>query len=165
MVAEMKNNLRTSCRLNFLTKPKRTSNLSGPPIAKLNHFKSYERKPPTSSSKINFNTFALLMLFLTVLLDLTVIADASPYIMNNCILNSNLAIDANDVSSCTYGYEVDACGTFFCTKGPKSYCGGKFERYGVCGEGLMCNKCNRCTGCSTKTFECWYDDNCIWSSD
>ena len=162
-VAEMKNSTGLCYRLNCLTKG--TTRLIGPPIARVGHLRRYERNNHTFASKIKFNTAALLILFLAVLLDLTLISDASPYIMNNCILNPQHAVDKDDASSCRYGFEVDACGTFFCTKGPSSYCGGKFERYGVCGEGLMCNKCNRCTGCSTKTFECWYDDNCIWSSD
>ena len=136
---------------------------------KENNCKGYYKKPKASfhtPSRIIFSSLALLSLSLFfVLLNLAEDANASPYIMSNCLLNPQLAVDPNDALNCKYGFEVDACGTYFCSKGPKSYCGGKFERYGVCGEGLMCNKCNRCTGCSTKTFECWYDDNCIWSSD
>ena len=130
-----------------------------------NNFKGYNKRPLGSSKSI-FSSLTLLSLSLFVmLLILTEYSNASPYIMSNCLLNPQLAVDPNEAENCKYGFEVDACGTYFCSKGPKSYCGGKFERYGVCGEGLMCNKCNRCTGCSTKTFECWYDDNCIWSSD
>ena len=81
--------------------------------------------------------------------------------MKNCLLNPELAVDPKDAENCKYGFEVDACGTHFCSKGPNEYCGGKFERYAICGEGLMCNKCNRCTGCSTKSSECWYDEYCI----
>lgn len=81
--------------------------------------------------------------------------------MKNCLLNLELAVDPKDAENCKYGFEVDACGTHFCSKGPNEYCGGKFERYAICGEGLMCNKCNRCTGCSTKSSECWYDESCI----
>jgi hypothetical protein len=130
-----------------------------------------QKKPKASfhtPSRIIFSSLTSSLVSLSlfvVLLNLAEDANASPYIMSNCLLNPQLAVDPNDALNCKYGFEVDACGTYFCSKGPKSYCGGKFERYGVCGEGLMCNKCNRCTGCSTKTFECWYDDNCIWSSD
>ena len=35
-------------------------------------------------------------------------------------------------------------------------------RYGTCADGLMCSNCNRCQGCSFKTFICWDDRNCIW---
>ena len=37
-------------------------------------------------------------------------------------------------------------------------------RYGTCAEGLMCSNCNRCQGCSFRTFICWDDRNCIWWS-
>ena len=47
--------------------------------------------------------------------------------------------------------------------GPGEVCGGKHQRYGICGEGLMCSNCNRCQGCSMKTFECFDDRQCIWS--
>ena len=47
--------------------------------------------------------------------------------------------------------------------GPGEVCGGKNERYGICGEGLMCSNCQRCQGCSLKTFECFDDRQCIWS--
>ena len=48
-----------------------------------------------------------------------------------------------------------------CTKGPGDHCGGKDNLYGTCGEGLMCSNCNRCIGCSRKTFECFDDRLCI----
>ena len=35
-------------------------------------------------------------------------------------------------------------------------------RYGTCADGLMCSNCNRCQGCSFRTFICWDDRNCIW---
>lgn len=172
VVVEQKHNLRFNSDQNIVvTKP----NYGALNLCKLSingredNFKRCNRKPVTSShtlSKIIFSALPLLSLSLFVmLLNLTEDANASPYIGNNCILNPQLAVDPNEAVNCVYGFEVDACGTHFCSKGPKSYCGGRFERYGICGEGLMCNKCNRCTGCSTKTFECWYDDNCIWSSD
>ena len=61
---------------------------------------------------------------------------------------------------CKYGWELDACGDKTCTKGPGDLCGGKHNRYGICGEGLMCSNCNRCYGCSLKTFECFEDTRC-----
>jgi len=68
-----------------------------------------------------------------------------------------------DEGRCSYGWEVDACGRKSCTKGPGDICGGKNNRYGICGEGLMCSNCNRCQGCSLKTFECYDDRTCISS--
>jgi len=68
-----------------------------------------------------------------------------------------------DVKKCQYGWEMDPCGNKVCTKGPGEVCGGKHQRYGVCGEGLMCSNCLRCQGCSLKTFECFDDPHCIWS--
>ena len=157
-----KNNQGISGRLNS----NRTSNLIPSSFPKAGRPIIYTKNCFTSTSRrINVNTFKLLTLLLGMLIGFTAVTHASPYIMTNCMVNPQLSVEFSDVSSCKYGFEEDACGQFFCTKGPKSYCGGKFERYGICGEGLMCNKCNRCTGCSTKTFECWYDDNCIWSSD
>jgi len=64
--------------------------------------------------------------------------------------------------NCIYGTTKDACGNDQCTKGPGEMCGGKFGRYGTCADGLMCSNCNRCQGCSFKTFKCWDDRNCIW---
>ena len=120
-----------------------------------------------SRSEINsiLNAMMLMSFLVFAFLNLSGSANAFPFIQRNCLLNLERAVSAEDAHLCKYGYEVDACGTFFCTEGPKSYCDGKFDRYGVCGDGLMCNTCNRCTGCSTKTFECWYDEHCIWSSD
>ena len=68
-----------------------------------------------------------------------------------------------DVKECRYGWETDICGHKSCSKGPGETCGGKDQRYGVCGEGLMCSNCNRCQGCSFRTFRCYDDRNCIWS--
>lgn len=73
-------------------------------------------------------------------------------------------IQVNDANKCTYGWEVDACGNQICTKGPGEVCGGKGQRYGVCGEGLVCSNCNRCQGCSLRTYECFDDPKCIWSA-
>jgi len=75
----------------------------------------------------------------------------------------NRANAVNNEKKCKYGWEMDPCGTKLCTKGPGEVCGGKNERYGICGEGLMCSNCQRCQGCSLKTFECFDDRQCIWS--
>eukprot|EP00090_Calanus_glacialis_P023354 TRINITY_DN36034_c0_g1_i1.p2 TRINITY_DN36034_c0_g1~~TRINITY_DN36034_c0_g1_i1.p2 ORF type:complete len:106 (-),score=26.78 TRINITY_DN36034_c0_g1_i1:225-542(-) len=65
-------------------------------------------------------------------------------------------------SDCTYGITTNNCGHTVCLKGPGEMCGGKFGRYGTCADGLMCSNCNRCQGCSFRTFICWDDRNCIW---
>lgn len=163
-IAEDKHNLGLSRAKGNGTTSNYTSNLTNQSINQKEICKGYNRKPLPASG-INFHSLALLPLVVALFLSLSGDSNASPYLKNNCLLNPELAVDPEEAPSCKYGFEVDACGSFFCSKGPSSYCGGKFERYGVCGDGLMCNKCNRCTGCSTKTFECWYDVNCIWSSD
>jgi len=163
-ILERQHNLSYNHYNNTVSQPKNASGLTKQTADREKIFRGCNRKVFTSSW-INFQFLTLALLLLVMLLSITVEVDGSPYIMTNCLLNPNLAVDPDEAKNCKFGFEVDACGTHFCSKGPKSYCGGKFERYGVCGEGLMCNKCNRCTGCSTKTFECWYDDNCIWSSD
>jgi len=143
--------------------PKNASYLTKPTTNREKIIKGSKRNLLTSSWNFQFLTLCSLIFLMFLFKSMEV--NGSPFVMSNCILNTELAVDPAEAPNCKYGFEVDACGTHFCSKGPKSYCGGKFERYGVCGEGLMCNKCNRCTGCSTKTFQCWYDDNCIWSSD
>merc|ERR1712106_577123 len=44
-----------------------------------------------------------------------------------------------------------------CNRGPGQFCDGG---YGPCDEGLVCSTCNRCEGCSFKTFTCWQDTEC-----
>ncbi|XP_040582057.1 neuroparsin-A [Lepeophtheirus salmonis] len=65
-----------------------------------------------------------------------------------------------DVSKCEFGWYYDLCDVKTCAKGPRDHCGGRHNRYGVCGEGLMCSNCNRCQGCSLHTFECFHDNFC-----
>ena len=149
--------------IDTILQPKNASHLTKPTANRENKVKGCKRNLLTSSWNFQFLTLCSLVFIMFLFKSMEV--NGSPFVMSNCILNTELAVDPEEAQNCKYGFEVDACGTHFCSKGPKSYCGGKFERYGVCGEGLMCNKCNRCTGCSTKTFQCWYDDNCIWSSD
>jgi len=149
--------------IDTILQPKNASHLTKPTANRENIIKGCKRN--LSSSSWNFQFLTLCSLLFIMFLFKSMEVNGSPFVMSNCILNTEQAVDPAEAKNCKYGFEVDACGTHFCSKGPKSYCGGKFERYGVCGEGLMCNKCNRCTGCSTKTFQCWYDDNCIWSSD
>ena len=122
-------------------------------------------KQPSSCLMCLKSSSVFTILALVVLLKMITVAEATPFMMHSCIFNQQHRVRPDEATTCKYGYEVDACGNYFCTKGPRDFCGGKHERYGLCGEGLMCNKCNRCIGCSTKTFECFEDDNCIWSSD
>ena len=149
--------------IDTILQPKNASHLTKQTTNREKIIKGCKRNLLTSSWNFQFLTLCSLLFIMFLFKSMEV--NGSPFVMSNCILNTDLAVDPAEAPNCKYGFEVDACGTHFCSKGPKSYCGGKFERYGVCGEGLMCNKCNRCTGCSTKTFQCWYDDNCIWSSD
>jgi hypothetical protein len=60
----------------------------------------------------------------------------------SCLFNRHMRV--NNINECRFGWEVDACNNKVCTKGPGEVCGGKHMRYGICGEGLMCNNCNRC---------------------
>lgn len=101
------------------------------------------------------------MVFIMVMMafNLALIVKAYP---RACAYNRGQRVD--DVKKCRYGWEVDPCGNKICTKGPGEVCGGKNQRYGICGEGLMCSNCNRCQGCSLRTFECFDDPKCIWSA-
>ena len=55
-------------------------------------------------------------------------------------------------AECKYGITKNNCGQTVCLKGPGEMCGGKFGGYGTCADGLMCSNCNRCQGCSFRTF-------------
>ncbi|XP_023340265.1 neuroparsin-A [Eurytemora carolleeae] len=69
--------------------------------------------------------------------------------------------EVEETGDCHYGTTYDRCGNRVCMKGPGEVCGGKYGRYGTCGDGLMCSNCNRCQGCSYQTFSCWSDTNCL----
>ena len=67
---------------------------------------------------------------------------------------------------CLHGWVTTPCGGRVCRKGPGGVCGGSQAQYGVCGEGLQCSDCNRCTGCSYRLFRCYSDhDKCASSDD
>jgi hypothetical protein len=87
-------------------------------------------------------TFAAAALVVACVATFATPADAYITSARSCQFNRHMRVE--DVSSCRYGWEVDACGNKICTKGPAEVCGGKHMRYGICGEGLMCNNCNRC---------------------
>ena len=86
------------------------------------------------------------------------------------------------LQDCAYDTTKDQCGNEVCLRGPGEMCGGKYgrwklsriekliinnwnSRYGTCADGLMCSNCNRCQGCSFRTFICWEDKNCIYWPD
>jgi len=76
---------------------------------------------------------------------------------------SQIPVNSNpEELDCYYGITSDMCGNKACLKGPGEMCGGKYGRYGTCADGLMCSNCNRCQGCSFRSFMCWDDKNCIW---
>ncbi|XP_014226154.1 neuroparsin-A-like [Trichogramma pretiosum] len=58
-------------------------------------------------------------------------------------------------AKCKYGSAFSRwCGLRECLKGPGEICGGARNKYGVCGDGMYC-RCNKCTGCSIDTLECF----------
>jgi len=108
----------------------------------------------------------IVILLVTTLISLTLMVPLASAYPRGCgySRSQRVGIRVDDASKCTYGWEVDACGNQICTKGPGEVCGGKNQRYGVCGEGLVCSNCNRCQGCSLRTYECFDDPKCIWSA-
>ena len=61
----------------------------------------------------------------------------------NCLNSAYWPGRTNDPDSCLFGWVADSCHVMFCAKGPREMCGGKNNRYGLCGEGLMCGNCDR----------------------
>ena len=106
------------------------------------------RTTPPSPATSRYNKVALLRASTIIAALVTLVlcmatTSADPYgSARSCLFNRHLRID--NVNKCKFGWEVDACGNKICTKGPGEVCGGKHMRYGICGEGLMCNNCNRC---------------------
>jgi len=108
-------------------------------------------------------SLAVAAVFIVMLAAATLPGSAEAYVLRGCYGQTEPG--HFDGGSCKYGWEVDACGRHSCTKGPGDHCGGKDNLYGTCGEGLMCSNCNRCIGCSRKTFECFDDRLCITGFD
>ena len=99
--------------------------------------------PCVTSHKVSLLRASTIAAVFIMLVLCVVTASADPYgSARSCLFNRHLRVD--NVSRCKFGWEVDACGNKICTKGPGEVCGGKHMRYGICGEGLMCNNCNRC---------------------
>ena len=65
------------------------------------------------------------------------------YYTDDCLTSAFWPGRTNHPEMCTFGWETDPCGNTFCAKGPREMCGGKNNRYGLCGEGLMCGNCDR----------------------
>ncbi|CAL4188303.1 unnamed protein product, partial [Meganyctiphanes norvegica] len=61
--------------------------------------------------------------------------------------------------NCKFGVAMDWCRRPVCSKGPGESCGGRWMQHGTCGTGLYC-QCNRCTGCSPVTLDCFYGQFC-----
>lgn len=106
-------------------------------------------------------------LHLMVLLNLILMSNGChPGLISKCIINlcneKCAYIDLNQVT-CKYGYQTDICGITFCAKGPGDICGDKYSHYGICGRGLICSQCGRCTGCSifSSSIDCFDDSNCL----
>jgi len=113
--------------------------------------------PDQTTKKMNsvhiYFTLAVLLMDIHHLVQSTPLPSGCNHKTSSQIINED---------KCTYGTTKDSCGNVQCMKGPSETCGGKFGRYGTCADGLMCSNCNRCQGCSFKTFICWDDRNCIW---
>ena len=67
-------------------------------------------------------------------------------------------------SACEHGDVMGPCGRV-CLKGPGDFCGGRRNVYGKCGESLKCSGCNRCVGCSFRSFFCFTDRECLYQDD
>ncbi|XP_029666235.1 neuroparsin-A-like [Formica exsecta] len=66
-----------------------------------------------------------------------------------------------ECDKCEFGVVISAlCGITECRRGPGQRCGGPSERWGVCGDGLMCS-CNRCAGCSLDSLDCFANRACL----
>ena len=63
----------------------------------------------------------------------------------------NLSLEFSFIIYCAQFYSIDYC-VYKSSSLPGDICGGEEGRYGLCGEGLTCSNCNRCTGCSFNTF-------------
>jgi len=101
---------------------------------------------------------SLVMVVFSLAVAVSTVAASPAPIPNICDIQAEEPSDGD----CYYGQTFDRCGNKVCMKGPGEMCGGKFGRYGICGDGLMCSNCNRCQGCSYRTFVCWNDNNCMY---
>ena len=106
-----------------------------------------------------------LMVLIIPILMLNACAPGS--IISRCIFNicdkKCAHIDLKQ-AKCPYGYAMDSCGVTFCAKGPGDTCWAGLvighphygtiwnSHYGICGRGLTCGKCGRCTGCSIAKY-------------
>ncbi|XP_051166724.1 neuroparsin-A-like [Leptopilina boulardi] len=66
----------------------------------------------------------------------------------------------DDCDKCKFGVTFSSlCEVWQCQRGPGEICGGRGDKYGVCGDGLSCH-CNKCVGCSIDSLDC-YVNNCL----
>ena len=102
-----------------------------------------------------------LVVLLLVLMTSTVMGRPGP--RTRCELGARQSVKPED---CLHGWAPTPCGGRVCRKGPGGVCGGSQGQYGLCGEGLQCRDCNRCSGCSYTMFRCYSDhDKCASSDD
>ncbi|CAL4101468.1 unnamed protein product, partial [Meganyctiphanes norvegica] len=95
---------------------------------------------------------AATLLVVVLATQMTSMADAAP----NC---DDSYMPNTIPSRCKFGIAQDWCRRQVCAKGPGEQCGGRWLQHGTCGAGLYC-ACNRCTGCSPVTLDCFYGQFC-----
>ncbi|NP_001161196.1 neuroparsin-like peptide precursor [Nasonia vitripennis] len=78
-----------------------------------------------------------------------------PTIIERAVQRSECEGCGANCKQCKYGSAYSLwCGLDECLKGPGEMCGGVRNKYGECGDGMYC-RCNKCTGCSIDTLECF----------
>ncbi|XP_014256200.1 neuroparsin-A-like [Cimex lectularius] len=56
-------------------------------------------------------------------------------------------------TDCPYGVVKNWCEHYVCGQGPGERCGGRHQFGLICGDGMQCNSCKVCTGCSQAMAE------------
>ena len=119
------------------------------------------KSPSYQATMSRLNMF-LLILLVAIMLTTSVLG--RPGARPRCYYGARQSAKPGDCG--VEGWVMSACGGRVCRKGPGGVCGGSQGQYGVCGEGLQCSECNRCTGCSYIAFRCYSDhDKCASSDD
>ncbi|XP_011504360.1 PREDICTED: neuroparsin-A-like isoform X2 [Ceratosolen solmsi marchali] len=108
--------------------------------------------PPRDEMRASHTDCALVLLLLLGILPLFL---GHPTIIERGEQRSECEGCADECEKCKYGFAFSNwCGLKECLKGPGEMCGGVRNKYGACGEGMYC-RCNKCTGCSIDTLECF----------
>ncbi len=95
------------------------------------------------------------VLVLLVLLNVLPMFLGHPTIIERAEQRSECEGCGANCKQCKYGSAFSLwCGLEECLKGPGEMCGGVRNKYGECGDGMYC-RCNKCTGCSIDTLECF----------